>query len=176
VNDNETAGEALTASSALGKLLRGLVHLGGILSALLIVLALGIVTYSVFQRYVLNTPLLWGDEFIGYLLVAIVMLGAAEALRNGDHIGIDLLSGRAGPKLARFLTLWADVAVLGFSIILGWSSWKAIEFAMDFGEYSSGYIEIQTWIPQIPLLIGSTLLGIVALTRILEQMTPRPRS
>jgi TRAP-type C4-dicarboxylate transport system permease small subunit len=176
MNENETAGEAFTASSALGKLLRGLVRLGGILSAFLIIVALGVVSYSVFQRYVLDTPLLWGDEFIGYLLVAIVMLGAAEALRKGDHIGIDLLTGRAGPKLARFLALWADVAVLIFSFVLGWSSWKAIEFAKDFGEYSSGYIEIQTWIAQIPLLIGSTLLGIVALTRILDKITSALRS
>ena len=146
--------ETADAASLPARALYGLVWLCGALSALLIIFILGVVTYAVIQRYVLGTPLLWGDEFVGYVLVAIVMLGTAEALRKGDHIAIDLLTSRAGKFGSHVLAAWSDLAVLAFAIVLGWSSWIAIVFAYDFGEYSSGYIEIQTWIPQLPMLIG----------------------
>ena len=52
-----------------------------IVSALLVVLTLGVTAFSVFRRYVLGKPLTWSDELSGFLVVAIVMLGAAEVLR-----------------------------------------------------------------------------------------------
>lgn len=158
----EEAGEA---SSLFARLLLALSRIGGAVSALLIVVVLAVVTYAIFQRYVMHTPLLWGDELIGYLLVAIVMFGAADALRGNNHIAIDLLTRRAGPKLGHVLRIWFDLAVFGFAVILGWSTWQSIEFAYQFGSYSPGYIEIATWVPQVPMLIGSVLLGLVALAR-----------
>jgi TRAP-type C4-dicarboxylate transport system permease small subunit len=165
--------EAAAAASFPARALYGLVWLCGALSALLILFVLGIVTYAVIQRYILGTPLLWGDEFIGYVLVAIVMLGTAEALRKGDHIAIDLLSSRTGPTASRILAIWSDLAVLAFAVVIGWSSWVAIKFAYDFGEYSSGYIEVPTWIPQLPMLVGSVLIGLVAVTRLFERLISR---
>ena len=168
--------EAARASSILGRVLFACAWLGGVLSAILILVVLGIVTYAVIQRYVLHTPLLWGDELLGYMLVAIVMLGAAEALRKGDHIAIDLLTSHAGSRLAKIMAIWSDIAVLAFSVVLGWSAWRAIRFAYDFGEISPGSMEAPTWIPQLPLLFGSALLGLVAATRILERLAQGHRS
>jgi TRAP-type C4-dicarboxylate transport system permease small subunit len=162
--------EAAQAASLPARLLYGLVWLCGVASALLIVFTLGIVSYAITQRYVLGKPLLWGDEFIGYVLVAIVMLGAAEALRKGDHISIDLLSSRAGPRLAALLASLSDLAVIAFAVMLGWSAWITVKFAYEFGEFSSGYIEIPAWMPQVPMLLGSALIGLVALTRLLERL------
>ena len=48
-----------------------------------------------------NWPLTWGDEMLGYLLVATVMAGAAEALRRGDHIAIDLVTSRLTGRARR---------------------------------------------------------------------------
>ena len=169
MNQDDPA-EAAPAASLPARALYGLVWLCGALSAVLILFVLGIVTYAIIRRYVLGAPLLWGDEFVGLVLVAIIMLGAAEALRKGDHIAIDLLSNRTGPRASHTLALWSDLAVLAFAIILGWSSWIAIKFAYEFGEYSPGNIEVQTWILQLPMLIGSILIGLVAVTRLLERL------
>ncbi|TIX76508.1 MAG: TRAP transporter small permease subunit, partial [Mesorhizobium sp.] len=70
--------------------------LGGALSALLILVVLAITAVSVFNRYFLGRPLMGVDEATGFLVVAIVMFGAAEALRRGDHIRIDLLFDHLG--------------------------------------------------------------------------------
>jgi TRAP-type C4-dicarboxylate transport system permease small subunit len=162
--------EASRASSFVSRLVIALTRFCGAISALLIILTLIIVSYAIIQRYVLQTPLLWGDELIGYLLVTLVMLGTAEALRQNDHISIDLLTSRASPRYRRYLRLWSDFAVFVFAAVLGWSTWKTILFAHDFGEYSSGYIEIPTWIPQVPMLIGMVLLALVALNRALKNL------
>jgi len=163
-----------TAASLPARGIVFLVKLSAALSALLILVALSVIAYAVFQRYVMETPLLWGDELLGYFLVAIVMLGAAEALRLNDHIAMDVFSARAGPMLGRWLRVWADLAVLAFAVVLGWSSWKSVRFAIDFGSYSVGHIELATWIPQVPMVVGPALLGLMALTRILRNVMPRP--
>lgn len=147
-----------------------LVWLCGALSTLLILVALVVTVYAIVMRYVFERPLLWVDELTGYGLVALIMLGMAEAYRRGDHIGIDLLTGRVQGRARRGLAAWADAAVLGFAVVLGWSTWDAISFARAFGSYSAGHIEIETWIPQVPLLIGAVLLGLLAAARLLGRV------
>lgn len=161
-------GEAADASHPLSRVVYALARLCGFLSALLILVMLAVVIYAITYRYLLNAPILGGDELLGYLLVAAIMLGAAEALRRGDHISIDLIADRVGPRAARGLRLWGDLAVLVFSVVLGWSAWRSVTFAYDFGSYSPGYLEIAMWIPKSPVLIGSVLLAATALARILD--------
>jgi C4-dicarboxylate transporter DctQ subunit len=163
-------GAAPPGAGHLGRLVELPVRLGGVLATLLILFLLGLTADAVVQRYLLNTPLLWSDELTGYLLVALIMCGASEAYRRGDHMAIDLVTGRAGPRLARVIGAWSNLAVLAFAVVLGWSAWEAISFARAFGSYSSGEIEVATWIPQIPLMIGALLLGLTALSRLLGRL------
>ena len=150
------------------RIVTALVRLCGALSALLILVILAQITVAVVRRYLLDRPLQWNDEMIGYLLVAAVMLGAAEALRRGDHIAIDLLPARVGPRAKRGLQALSALSVIAFAAVVGVSIWDSIAFAISFGSYSVGYIEIQTWIPQIPVLIGCVLLALMALVRLLQ--------
>ena len=170
---------AATAEMTQGLAMRviaGLLVGCGYLSALLILLVLGVVSYAIVQRYVLQTPLLWADEFIGYVLVALVMIGAAEALRKGDHIAMNLFAANAGPKLRRALDVWSSLAIMIFAGVLGTSTWQSISFAIDFGSYAIGHIEIATWIPQVPMLVGSVLLGLTAFTQGLRAVVSAGRS
>lgn len=162
--------EAASASFASRWLARPVVWLGGAVSALLILAALAVTLYSIFMRYVLNAPLLWADEVTGWALVAMVMLGAAEAYRRGDHIAIDLLSSRATGRWRGAIAFVSDIGVLAFACIVGYSTWEAISFARDFGVYTSGHIVIETWILQSPILVGSALLGLMAVIRLAERL------
>lgn len=165
--------EAPAASSPLSKLITPIVRIGGALSTLLILIAFGITVYAVINRYILNSPLLWADEVIGYFLVGIVMFGAAEAYRRNDHIAIDLLSSKASGMSARALAVLSDLAVMAFAAVLGISTWEAVTFAYGFGIYSSGSIEIAMWIPQLPLLAGAALLALAALEKFSGRFTTR---
>lgn len=146
---------------------------GGAVGAVLIVVVLAVTTVSVFSRYVLSRPILGVDEGTGFLVVAIVMLGAAEALRRGDHIRIDLVLDAAGPRLRRVMELWSHAAVLVFAALLFRTGWHTVTFSRSFGAYSDGYLALPLWIPQSALLVGAVLLGLQAAAGLIRQLVGR---
>lgn len=147
-----------------------IIKIGGALSALLIMCVFCVTIYSIFMRYVVSKPLIWADDFTGFLLVALIMMGAAEGYRRGNHIAIDLLVGNLKGNLSKARWIWSHFCVLIFSIVLGISTWKSVIFAHQFGSYSSGDIEIPSWIPQLPMLIAAALLALFALVRIFTKL------
>lgn len=53
---------------------------------------IGLLTvYQVFARYILNSPLVWSEEVIKYLMIWIVLLGTAVALRKGLLISVEIV-------------------------------------------------------------------------------------
>lgn len=173
MNHDHPGGEAKVSPPFLLKLITPLIWLGGAISTVLILIILAVTIYAIVMRYALNAPLLWADEVTGWSLVAIVMLGAAEAYRRGDHIAIDILSDKTTGSLKWALALLGDLAVLGFAVILGWSTWDGIAFNRMFGSYTSGHIEIETWYLQTPMLAGAIFLGLVALAKVLARFSGR---
>lgn len=147
--------------------------IGGAIGAVQIVVVLVITTAGVFFRYVIDRPLLGIDEATGFLVVSIVMFGAAEALRRDDHIRIDILIERAGPRARRALDAWACLAVLGFAGLLFWTAWNTVTFSRAFGAYSDGYLQMPLWIPQSTMLVGAALLGLQAVARLLRGLGGR---
>lgn len=75
-----------------------------------------VTSYQVFSRYVLNHPLRWSEELSRYLLVWIVFLGAWAALKEGRHLGMDILSRRIPPRWRPRLGLFVDAVVLAFLV------------------------------------------------------------
>lgn len=73
-----------------------------------------VTTYQVFSRYVLNHPLTWSEELSRYLFVWIVFLGAWAALKEGRHLGMDMLSGLLAVNWRRRVGLFVDAVVLVF--------------------------------------------------------------
>ena len=147
------------------------IRIAGVLSSLLIFVSFCLMIFAIFQRYFLNTPLKWGDEMLGYLLVAIVMSGVAEALRHGDHVAIDLLTSFFGIKIQAFLTYLSYTAVLAFAVIFGISADEVVRFSYGFGSYSPGYLEAPMWIPQSTMIVGSILLGLGALAGLVRSFS-----
>jgi len=163
-------GEASASPSLAGRIAAPVVWLGGAISAVLILAALVVTVYAVVMRYVLNKPLLWTDEVTGWALVAIVMLGSAEAYRRNDHIAIDILFERTKGGNRWALECLGHAAAVGFAVIVGLSTWEAVSFARSFGVYTSGHIEIETWYLQVPILIGAVLLAVMGLIRFVETL------
>lgn len=162
--------EAAGAASRLAALVGGLF---GALSAILILVVLALTFANVAGRYLLGAPILGAEEATGFLVVAIVMFGAAEAYRRGDHIRIDILTGRLGPKGQARLDALSHLAVIGLSAALTVTGWHTVTFSRAFGAYSSGYLELPMWIPQSSLVIGGVLLGLLAFLRLFDMAARR---
>ena len=106
---------------SLDRLIAAVCSLGAALAAALVLVSLGLVGYSVVMRYFLNHPIPWVDELVGYLLVGLVMLAAADALRRGEHIAVDLVTGRLAPRGRKLSDAVGLIAVLlvGVALVIG---------------------------------------------------------
>jgi len=159
-------GEGKPATPVLYNLIVSVSKLAAAVGAGVVVLMMLVVSYSVVNRYILNTPITWTDELSGYLVVALVMLGAADALRRGDHISVDLITARLAKRGKQLVEIWSCIVVLVFSFVLLISSKKTIEYSVNFEIVSEGYLEIPMWIPQSFLILGGSLVFLVALAKL----------
>jgi len=133
------------------------------ISALCLLLCFALIVWSVGMRYFLHQPVPWVDEAVGYLLVAIVMLAAADTLRKGEHVAIDIATQHLGPKGKRLVAGFGLVAILlvaGFFLVEGW---QTAAFSRDFGMRSTGYLSMPLWLPQSSIAVGGALLGLAAI-------------
>jgi TRAP-type C4-dicarboxylate transport system permease small subunit len=81
----------------------------GLLAAIFAILILQIAF-----RYVLNAPLVWTEELARYLYIWACYLGAAVALRRGNHIAIALVLERLPRPLGGLVTLGTQALALVF--------------------------------------------------------------
>ena len=163
-NNTEAAN---TATSVFYYLIVSVSKFAASVGAGVVVLMMLVVAYSVVNRYILNTPITWTDELSGYLVVALVMLGAADALRRGDHISVDLITSRLTKRGARLVEIWGYIVVLVFSSVLLLSSKKTINYSVNFEIVSEGYLEVPMWIPQSFLILGGSLVFLVAFAKLI---------
>ena len=145
----------------------------GLLSMASILAMLVVTSVNVFGRYFLGAPLRGAEEMTGFLVVAAVMFGAAEAHRRGEHIAIDVVEGAFPPALRRLMTIVSHLAVIVFAVAMAWTGWETVAFSRSFGIYSPGYTEMAMWIVQLPLVIGGALLALVAALKIVAILTRR---
>jgi len=141
------------------------------IAALLMLAITGIVGYGVALRYLMNSPQVWTDELVSYLIVLLVMLAAAEVLRRGEHISIDLLVERLGPRATFAVDVAGMLGVIVVSLVLIVSGWDMAEFSATMGIKSVGYLAVPMWLPQATLPLGFALLALAALNRLLRLLT-----
>jgi TRAP-type C4-dicarboxylate transport system permease small subunit len=166
---NDGAGDDNTVPppSLPERLIGRLTRFGAAVAAALVLFTLAVTGYAVVLRYVLGTPLTWADELSGYLVVAIVMFGAADSLLRGEHISVDLLTGKFDGLARRIVDLWSMLAAALFACALAYSGYLMLRFSIGVDMYSEGYLEVAMWKPQAPLIIGAVLIVLAALARII---------
>ena len=122
----------------LERLTRGIARAALALSAAAMLASLATIGYSVVRRYVFGTPVAWTDELVGYLLVASVMLAAADSLFGGEHISVDILTERLTPRGKRIAFLFGLAAVAAASVLLVVEGIGMVQFSHQVGLRSNG--------------------------------------
>jgi TRAP-type C4-dicarboxylate transport system permease small subunit len=150
------------ALSAIERLVRGIARIGLALAAAALLASLAAITYSVVRRYVLGAPVAWTDELVGYLLVASVMLAAADALFGGEHIAVDIVTERLGARGKRIAFLFGLATVAATAMLLLVEGIGTVQFSHQVGLRSNGYLAVPMWIPQLLVPIGALLLLLAA--------------
>jgi len=145
------------------RLVRWLAALGVALAALSLIGSMALIVYSVVMRYFLNQPVAWVDELVGYLLVACVMLAAADAMLEGEHLAVDIVTERLGSRGRRIALLGGIVAIALSALLLVVEGWDMVGFSRMVGLRSNGYMAAPMWIPQLLVPIGAVLLLLAAI-------------
>jgi TRAP-type C4-dicarboxylate transport system permease small subunit len=155
------------------KLLGRLVALVEWWAVFLLVALTVVVCLGVFFRYALNASLSWYDEFASYLLVWLTFFGAVVADYHRRHIGFDLLVGKLAPPSRRVVEGVAEVAVLGFQVVLLYYGWILTERMGDETSISLPWIKI-AWVNSV-LPVAGALLMLLSFARLGALLSGRTR-
>ena len=138
----------------------------GLMAAMVVV-----VCWAVFTRYVLNSSLVWYDEFASYLLVWLTFFGAVVADYHRKHINFDLLVNKLAPTTRRVVDVAGEIAVLGFQFVLLYYGWILTERMGDETAISLPWIRI-AWVTAVLPITGALML-LLSLARLVALLSGR---
>jgi len=158
----------------LESLIRALARIGAALAAASLLVSMLVIGYSVVMRYFAGRPIPWADELAGYLLVASVMLAAADALLEGEHIRVDALVERLSAR-----GRGEDRAEAGQrgdppAALLAVEGADMVAFSRMVDLKSNGYLAVPMWIPQLLVPLGAVLMGVAAVVSLVAAWRAGP--
>lgn len=128
---------------------------------------------NVLLRYGFSAGSVWSQELEWHLMSPIALLGAAWALKHGEHVRVDVFFARMSPPWQRRIEFFSCLAGLLVSLAVIWLSWRYVMQSWMQGEGSAnpGGIDARY------ILKGFIPLGFVLLalqfTALLLRLAPR---
>ena len=145
-----------------------------VLSAVALLVASCVLTYSVVLRYFSPQPTDWQDEFSVFLLIGVSFLSAAWVQAQRGHIGIEALAGLLSPGANRLWLRLVDAASALFCAFFAWKSWTLLHEAWVEGHVSSSSWAPPLWIPYLTMALGMTLLTLQILLQVVRRHEAPP--
>lgn len=126
------------------RLVDGLSRLLGVLSAVLLVVAVAVVCQMVFLRFVLAESTHWQTEFVTYALIASTFLGAPYVLLTRGHVNVELVPLVLGPRARFALALVAYGASATLCFVLAYYS-----LLFWYEAWEGGWSSDSVWAPKL---------------------------
>jgi TRAP-type C4-dicarboxylate transport system permease small subunit len=123
-----------------------------------LVAASGILTYSVFSRYLLKAATDWQDEMAVFCIVGAVFLSGAYVQSLRGHIGISAIASLLPPGAESVRRLVVDLMTLAFCTFFAWKSWTLWHEAWVDNYTTGSTWGAPLWIPYGLMSVGMTLL------------------
>ena len=155
---NALSGFARRADHWLGVVVEGA-------AALLVLAEICVLFAGVTARYVFHAPLVWSDELASILFLWLSMLGAAVALRRGEHMRMTALVNHVRPATRAMLDALALAASLAFLLLVAWPS---IDYAHEESFIVTPALEISNAWRAAAIPAGIGLMIAMALLRLLR--------
>ncbi|HEY0297198.1 MAG TPA: TRAP transporter small permease [Bordetella sp.] len=132
-----------------------------LVAALALFATMLLVVADVFMRYALNRPFSFTYDLIGlYLLAVVFFFTISNALREHEHVCVDILLQRfptAGRRLSELVT-----AATGLSVfcLVGWLGFERALDSYRQGDVLAGAIPWPTWLSVLPVPVGCGVLAL----------------
>jgi TRAP-type C4-dicarboxylate transport system permease small subunit len=144
------------------------------LTAILMLIAVGINFANIIGRYVFFAPIASAEEVMLFLMVGTVFLGNAVVGYEGKQLRMDVLLHAMPPPVRRAFDIAADLAMIVVCITLIVLGWPAVQMLAEFDQRSPA-ADIPLVIPQALVPIGLGLNAFLVGARLVESFW-KPRS
>lgn len=122
-------------------------------------------------RYIFNNSLSWSEELARYIFIWQIWLGTSVAMKEKEHICLDMLNNKLHGKAKLVLALLTNLLMLGFCIFLAKYGWDLVLSMMSRGNKSVA-LRIPMWIIYSSLPFSQ----LVVTLRIIGHMVENVRS
>lgn len=97
----------------------------------LTIIMVALVTYQVFERYVLHYTPPWSEELAVYLMIWFGIIGIAAGVRRGSHMALNYFADKMPEKVQNALEYVKYVLILIYSAILTYEGIVMVELTMS---------------------------------------------
>lgn len=122
-----------------------------------------LVSVETIGRKVFNFSIQGADELGGYALAIGSTLSFSLALLGRNHIRVDVLHEKFGPRLQAFMNWLSIVSLAAFAIFMAWVAQKVIMDTMAYGSTAQTPWATPLVYPQGIWLAGLTVFALIAL-------------
>ncbi|MGE0802679.1 MAG: TRAP transporter small permease [Lautropia sp.] len=143
-------------------------------AGLLLILLFLLINVEVAARYLFSTSTLIADEYGGYLMAWMTMLGALHLLRSDQHLSVRGLVDRLPPKARNAAGVLATLIGLGIAAVLLYATMTLVMTNARFGTVSVQPSRTPLVWPQLIMPVGYALLCIAYLDELLRRLRGRP--
>lgn len=132
-----------------------------------------VVCYAVVARYLFNKPVGWSEEISTYLMMWGAFLGAAYTMQTDGHIGVDIICRKLSPRAQYWLNVAKYLTGIAFLLVLTVKGYEDCALSYQLNQVSIGELAVPMYIPQLALPLGSALLTLQILEKLVRQIMGR---
>lgn len=135
------------------------------IAAIMLILMMLAISYSVMVRYFLNRPIAWIVEISSYLMLYITFLGTAWLLRRDGHVEIDLFTGHLNPKTKAAFKSLTSIGGAVVGLILAWKGSLVTFDYFNRGVATMGILNTPQFLLMAIIPVGGFLLMVEFILR-----------
>ncbi len=163
------AAPASPVAAVADRLDRAVGGVAALVAAVLVLAEIVLLSAGVIARYVFHRPLVWSDELASALFLWLAMLGAAIALRRGEHMRLTVVLNAVPPALRGCLEALGSAIVAACMLALLRPAW---DYVIDEWVVITPALQIHNGLRVAALLVGGGLMAWMAALRLFRFSGP----
>lgn len=112
-----------------------------------------LIFWQVVSRYLMGSPSSWSEELSRFLMVYLVMFGAATALKKGSLIAVDAVHEALSENVSKWIKVISELISIVFYVIL-------VVYGWEFASNSSNQIAPGTGLSMFLIYLSMPLGGL----------------
>lgn len=144
-----------------------------IITAIMLTIS-GLVFAQVVTRYVLQLSTPWLEELTRFLMIWMIMLGCAYAVRTRQHIVVNMLeSAMRAPRAQRIYQSVLALCGFAFSVVLAILAYVVVERTARFGQVS-GAMRVPMYTANGSFLVAALLMSLHYISDLIKSIWTKP--